>query len=42
MQFGIQTGVPSNEWKDNWTQRGVSVCGSYNHLERQEKRMFTT
>ena len=40
--LGIQTGVPLNEWKDNWTQTGVSVCGSYNRLERQEKRIFTT
>ena len=39
---GIQTGLPLNEWKDNWTQTGVLVCGSYNHLERQEKRIFTT
>ena len=40
--MGIQTGVSLNEWKDNWTQTGVSVCGSYNRLERQEKIIFTT
>ena len=40
--LGIQTGVPLDGRKDNWTQTGVSVCGSYNRLERQEKRMFTT
>ena len=40
--LGIQTGVPLNEWKDNWTQTGVSVCGSYNRLGRQKKRIFTT
>ena len=40
--LGIQTGVPLNERKDNWTQTGVSVCGSYNRLERKAKRMFTT
>ena len=40
--LGIQTGVPLNEWKDDWTRTGVSVCGSYNRLERQEKRIFAT
>ena len=40
--LGIQTGVPLNEWKDNWTQTGVSVCSSYNRLGRQKKRIFTT
>ena len=40
--MGIQTGIPLKEQKDNWTQTGVSVCGSYNRFERQEKRMFTT
>ena len=35
--LGIQTGIPLNEQKDNWTQTGVSVCDSYNRVERQEK-----
>lgn len=38
--LGIQTGVPLNEWKDNWMQTGVSVCGSYNRLGRQEKNFY--
>ena len=40
--LGIQTGMPLNEWKDNWTQTGVLVCGSYNRFGRQKKRIFTT